>query len=134
MSKKRQKGKEILTEKRRPPIAKVLCLVGMTGAVFAFYRYMLNTPYFPYVLVGYMAALSALVIGYILYNKGFVWARYEDPMPSDEAENYDFITEGKRRKKRSEWMLIFIFPIIFTFGIDVLLLTLGENILSLFKD
>lgn len=123
--------------RRKAPIGKILLLLLLTAAVFAFYRYMLRTPYFPYVLVAYMVIFAVLLIGYVVYNRGFSRAGITEemlPMSMSASEKREFVEDAKKRKEASKWVLLLIFPFVFTFGAEALGWFITDNILSLFKD
>lgn len=85
------------------------------------YRVSLNFSFFPYIMWGYMATLTALVIAYILYNRGFTRRGVDvDMLPEDwsEERRIEFVENGKRRLVRSRWVLILIIGFLVTFLFD----------------
>ena len=91
--------------------------------IIVFYRVCLNFTFFPYVMWGYMVVLTALIVIYILYNRGFTRRGVAmDMLPDDwsEERRAEFIEDGKRRLARSKWMLIFIIGFLATFLFDAL--------------
>ncbi|MEE0970410.1 MAG: hypothetical protein U0M06_13650 [Clostridia bacterium] len=121
--------------KKKPNIARIVLLFVITAAVFSFYRYMLTTPYFVVVLVTYMALFALLLISYVVYNRGFSRSgitaeMLPDSMTAEEKEEY--IGDALSRKERSKWMLLFIFPFVFTFGFDLVSFFITDTLLSTF--
>lgn len=107
----------------RAAIIKLVLLVLVTAAVFALYRVLMTFKYFEFVLAAYMVALTALIIAYFIYNRGMSRRGVTEEMLPDgwsEEQKKEYIEDGKRRQKRSSWMLIFIFALIFTFAFDLI--------------
>ena len=101
----------------------LLLVVAVTVAVFAFYRVMLRFPYFQYVMYAYMLLAAALILTYVIYNRGFsrkgVTAEMLPPEWSD-AEREAYVADGQRRMRKSRWMLIPIIAFVFTFGYEAI--------------
>ncbi len=140
--KKKKKQSSALTgsvnseEKKKPNIKMLLLLVFNTAVVFGFYRFMLSYPHFEIVLGSYMTILAALSISYVVYNRGFSRNGITVDMLPDSMTNeekVEFIEDAARRKKSSKWMLAFIFPFVFTFGLDAISWLITDNILSFLK-
>ncbi len=135
---KKKTGSEpaVKTEKKKPDIGMILLLVFNTAVVFGFYRYMLRFRYFEIVLISYMVILAVLVLTYVIYNRGFsrsgvTYEMLPDGM-TDEEKN-EFIMDAQRRRKKSKWMIAFIFPFVFTFAIDAFSWFVEDNIISILK-
>ena len=76
-------------------------------------------------MFSYMIALTALIISYIVYNRGFSRNGVtEDMLPSDWTyeQKLEYIENGRVRLQRSKWILIFIIAILFTFIVEALVL------------
>jgi membrane protein insertase Oxa1/YidC/SpoIIIJ len=75
------------------------------------------------VMVTYMALLLGFVLAYLIYNR-FLYRKgiTREQLPDDwsEEEKTAFIEDGERRLKRSSWMMLIIFPLIFTFLMDAI--------------
>ena len=87
------------------------------------YRVSLGFVIFPYVMWGYMIALTVLVAVYVIYNRGFTRRGVEiDMLPDDwdHERRVRFVEDGKKRYKRSKWMLTLIIGFLFTFLVDAL--------------
>ena len=135
---RKQTGTELTAkvEKKKPDIRMILLLVFNTAVVFGFYRYMLNFRYFEVVLVSYMVILAVLVIAYVVYNRGFSRSGVTYEMLPDSMtheEKTEFIADAESRKKKSKWMIAFIFPFVFTFAIDAFSWFVEDNIISVLK-
>jgi hypothetical protein len=81
--------------------------------------------FFPAVMFGYMAALTVLVLTYIIYNRGFSRKGVTvDMLPAEWSEDkkIEFIENGKFRLQRSKWLLVFIIALLFTFVVEAFLL------------
>ena len=75
------------------------------------------------VMVIYMTLILGFVLGYLIYNR-FLYrkgvTRDELPLEWTDEQKDAFIEDGERRLKRSKWMMLIIFPLIFTFLIDAI--------------
>ncbi len=123
-------------EKKKPNITMILLLAFNTAVVFGFYRYMLNFRYFEIVLISYMTILAVLVLTYVTYNKGFSRSGITAEMLPDsmtEEEKTAFIEDAECRRKKSKWMIAFIFPFVFTFAIDAFSWFVEDNIISILE-
>ena len=107
---------------KKATILKLLALILTTGGIFALYRVMMTLKYFEIVFAVYLVALTALIAAYIIYNRAFARKNMTPDMLPDEwtlEEKQEFIEDGKRRLKRSSWMLMLIVGFIFTFAFDL---------------
>ena len=93
--------------------------------LLAFYYFSMNFEFFRFVMWGYIIALAALVIAYIIYNKGMYLKGVTEEMLPDEMsleEKRALIDGAKRRLERSKWMIMLIIGFIFTFAVEAVLL------------
>lgn len=122
-------------EAKKTAVFKLITLIFVTGGIFAVYRILMQYKYFEIVLGAYLVALTALLVGYIIYNRGMTRKSITvDMLPDDWSyeRKIEYIEEAERRRKGSSWMLIFIFAFIFTFAFEMLelfVLPWLENIL-----
>ena len=113
----------------------ILAAVAAIVVVASFYYFSLAFDFFPIVMWGYMIALAALVLIYILYNRGFSRKGITAEMLPDEwteEKKEVFISDGVKRLKRSKWMLILILAFLFTFLIEALTLFVAPMFSGLF--
>lgn len=116
-------------------VIRLLLLIFSTAIIFGFYRYALNTGFFLVVMIVYLVALTALLLGYLIYNRGMMAKKVTyETLPDDwsEEKKTKFIEDTQRRKQRSSWMVIPIFAFVFTFAFDLFelfLLPFIENML-----
>ena len=92
--------------------------------VLLYYTEMTDNPYYSFiVMVLYMALLLGFVLAYLIYNR-FLYRRgltHEDlPDTMSPVEKQAFLDDGEARLKRSKWMMLVIFPLVFTFLIDAI--------------
>ena len=69
----------------------------------------------------YMLLLLGFTLAYLIYNRFFYREGLEREQLSpewSEEEKDAFLEDAKRRKERSSWMLLIIFPLVVTFMID----------------
>ena len=74
-------------------------------------------------MVVYMALLLGFVLAYFIYNRFFYRKGLTIEDLSDEwseEEKIAFLEDGERRLKKSRWMMLIIFPLIFTFLMDAI--------------
>lgn len=92
--------------------------------------------FFPIVMFGYMAALTVLVLVYIIYNRGFSRKGVTADMLPDEwseEKKQSFVESGRIRLERSKWILVFIISLLFTFIVEAILLFVLPMVEGLFK-
>lgn len=117
-----------MANKEKPSKKSVVTLcatVGMALLLLAFYYFSMNFEFFRFVMWGYMIALAALVIAYIIYNKGMYLKGVTEEMLPDEMsleEKRALIDGAKRRLERSKWMIMLIIGFISTFAVEAVLL------------
>ena len=102
-------------------IGRLLVMIAATAIIYGVYRFMLTQPYFEIVLGIYLAAATAAILGYVIYNRGFSRSGITRDMLPDtmsEEQKDAFIEDAKRRSERSRWLLIIAFAFLFTFAFD----------------
>ena len=124
MSKSKKAVRSDNEEKRikKETVLKLGLLVLVTAGVFGFYRIMMTLKYFEIVLGAYLVAMTALIVVYIVYNRGFSRRNMTCEMLPDEwsyDEKVAYIEDGRQRLKRSSWMLMPILAFTFTFAFDL---------------
>ena len=71
----------------------------------------------------YMLLLLGFTLAYLIYNR-FLYRNGVSPeqLPDDwsEEKKQKFFEERDRRLKKSKWMMLIIFPLIFTFLIEAI--------------
>ena len=115
-------NKEKLSKKT---VLTLCATVGTTLLLLAIYYFSMNFAFFRFVMWGYMIALAALVLAYIIYNKGMYLKGVTEEMLPDEMsleEKKALIDGAKRRLDRSKWMLVLIIGFIATFAVEAVLL------------
>lgn len=117
-----------MANKEKPNKKNVITLcatVVVALLLLAFYYFSMNFEFFRFVMWGYMIALAALVIAYIIYNKGMYLKGVTEEMLPDEMsieEKRALIDGAKRRLERSKWMIMLIIGFISTFAVEAVLL------------
>ena len=102
---------------------RILALVAVTAMIFCVYRYLLNCYFFEIVLGIYIFIASALVLAYVIYNRGFSRRGITADMLPDswsDEKKQEFIADGEKRLSRSRPLLFLIFAFFFTFVVDIL--------------
>lgn len=98
-------------------LATILASVVVCGT----YRFLFGFFYFEYVLFAYLAIETVAIASYVIYNRGFSRKGVTyDMLPLDwsDEKKKDFIEDGKRRLRKSRWLLVIIFAFLFTFAVD----------------
>lgn len=133
---KKQRLSERGADKNRATALRLVSLIVVTMTVFSVYRFFLGRLYFEITLAIYLTVATALILTYVIYNRGLSRRRLsEDMLPktwSDE-EKREFLADGERRLRASRWMLIPIFAFLFTFAFDMLELYVLPVIRGLFS-
>ena len=133
---KKQRLSERGADKNRATALRLVSLIVVTMTVFSVYRFFLGRLYFEITLTIYLTVATALILTYVIYNRGLSRRRLsEDMLPetwSDE-EKREFLADGERRLRASRWMLIPIFAFLFTFAFDMLELYVLPVIRGLFS-
>lgn len=107
---------------KRETVIKLLMLIFLTGGIFAVYRITMTFRYFEFVFGAYLVSLTAFIVAYIIYNRGFARKNMTADMLPDQwsyEEKREFLEDGERRLKKSSWMLMFIIAFLFTFSFDL---------------
>lgn len=101
-----------------------------------YYGVVLFIPHLTMIIMGlYMVVFAALLVGYLIYNRGFVnkdvtMDMLPDTWSQDKKEA--FIEGEKSRAEKSRWMLVFIIPFAVVFMVEALYLFVWEGWLGSF--
>lgn len=112
-------------EKNRKFLWRLVITLVLSLALLAFYYFSLNFSFFPFVMWGYMIALAALTLTYIIYNRGMSRKGITVDMLPDEWDadkKREFVESGAERLERSRWMLMLIIAFIVTFATEAITL------------
>ena len=104
-------------------VTRILALVAVTAVIFCVYRFFMDYYFFNIVLGIYIGLTTALVLAYVIYNRGFSRKGVTaDMLPDtwDDEKKLEFIEDGERRLSRSRPLLFLIFAFFFTFVVDIL--------------
>ena len=115
--------------KQKQNLRNLILLTVNTLLFFSLYRLLLHyaertdDTYWSFlVMVLYLALLLGFTLGYLIYNR-FLYRKgltKEQLCPDWSEEQKDaFLADGERRLARSKWVMLIIFPILFTFLMDV---------------
>lgn len=114
--------------RKRFPKKKALILLLMTVLFFVIYQLALSF-YWGIILDIYCTAAGLLLLFYIFMNRGLLSVPEKKKLPDDwdNKQKEAFLAEQTARKKRSEILLYFIIPILFTVLLDLFFIFLELN-------
>ena len=95
----------------------------ISAVMFIVYRALLNNFFYERVLTLYMALTTALLIIYLVYNRGFSRRGItEDMLPIEwsEERKREFVDSAKKRFKKSRWLLMIVCALFLVFVIDAI--------------
>lgn len=101
----------------------VIPTVIITAVMFTLYRILLNNFRFDAVLTIYMGVTTALLVAYLVYNRGFSRrAITEEMLPPEwsDEKKCEFIDSAKARFHRSRWLLVVLSALFLVFVIDAI--------------
>ena len=101
----------------------LLSLVVSCVLIYGLYRWLLATFNPEGVLIAYMSVCTAVVLGYVIYNRGFSRKGITPEMLPDTwtpEKKEEFINDAKLRLVKSKPVLILIIAFIFTFSVEVI--------------
>lgn len=108
-------------------------VVVMTIVLLLIYYGFIALGYTEAVMLVYMVAFAALLISYLVYNRGFVNKGVtEEMLPTDWSDDQKkaFVEGNIKRAEKSRWMLVFIIPFLFVFMAEALYLFVWDGWLS----
>jgi hypothetical protein len=99
----------------------LLSLIGCCVLIYGLYRILLANFNPEVVLISYMAVATAVVLGYVIYNRGFSRKGITPEMLPDSwsaEKKEDFINDAKLRLMKSKPVLILVIAFLFTFILE----------------
>lgn len=109
-----------------PPDRKALLRMLLIHAVLIIGIYFLVVNLgFPYISLVYVIVGTALAIGYLIYNRGFIYRGVREENLSDTLsteEKQALLLEMRRRDYASKWVLTLLLPMIVAVLLDLLYL------------
>ena len=122
------------SERRPLPWRLVLLVLCNTLLFFGIYAYFVMARGVNFLFWVYFGVLLAAALGYVLYNRAFSDASctYASlPLDWSHEKKTEFLAARDERKKKSKWLLVFIFPLSLTLMFDVIFLFFGDSLISL---
>ncbi len=122
------------TSSRPIPWRLVLLVLCSTVLLFGIYAYFVMARGVNWLFWVYFGVLLAAALGYVLYNRAFSDASCTyDTLPYDwsHEKKTKFLQARDTRRKKSKWLLVFIFPLSLTLMFDVIFLFFGDTLISL---
>jgi len=107
------------------PAGLALLLLFNTAVIFGIYCYFVMRLNYIWVFWLYYAALAAVALGYVIYNRGFVGKNLSPDMLAGSMtleEKQEFIRECKERQSKSKWVLTILVPLMLVFAVDMIYL------------
>ena len=110
----------------KPESKKLMLYLLINTVILAVLYYLIpSLVEFAYMPHLYLIAGVVLALYYVIYNRGFVGKNATaDMLPPtlSPVEKQRFLEDCRERSQKSKWALTLLFPIIFTFLIDMLYL------------
>ena len=119
---------DVDARKRRKKLFLTITAVN-TLISYVAYVVLMQLPIYNVAFFSYLILLAGFSFGYVFYNRGFtrnnVTAEMLPSSWSDE-EKFAYINDARVRKDKSQWCLTIIFPLVFTFFMDIMYLFIYE--------
>ena len=124
-----QGGHTPLSPEKKKLLASIAICSIILSAIYFGVCYGISDPYLrpiSYVVtIGYWVSFAGFLIAYIIYNRAF--SRRDltpDMLPRDWPieQRVEYVEDGKRRLKKSQWMLSVIIPLLVPIALDALYL------------
>lgn len=115
-------------------LARILAILVVTFVFLFFYLFAARQSW-RFVYWIYYAALAALGVAYVVWNRGFTrMGVSRDMLPAawDEAEKDRFLSDAARWRRQSRCLLYLIIPLCLTFLYDIVVLFLGDALRAAF--
>ena len=105
----------------------MLLLLTNTTVLMVLYFWLPAKFNFFYLPMIYLGVGAALILYYVIYNRGFTAKNatpdmLPDTMTAEEKQAY--LAEAKERLEKSKWVLTILIPIILVFAVDMIYLFL----------
>lgn len=120
---------------RELPWRLVLLVLLNTVVFFGIYAYFVMRRNVNWLFWVYFGLFLALGVAYVLYNRAFADASanmFNLPAEWSEERKRAFLDARDTRKRKSKWMLLFIFPLALSLMFDIIYLFFGDTLSSLF--
>ena len=112
----------------------VILVLCNTVLLFGIYAYFVMARGVNALFWVYLGVLLAAALGYVFYNRAFADASatyYSLPTDWSHERKTAFLRARDERKRRSRWLLVFIFPLSLTMMFDIIYLFFGDTLLAL---
>ena len=106
-----------------------------TVVFFGIYAYFVMRQGVNWLFWVYFGLLLVFGVGYVLYNRAFADASasmFNLPADWSEERKRAFLDARDTRKRKSKWMLVFLFPLAITLMFDIIYLFFGDTLIHLF--
>lgn len=116
-------------EKWREKIIYAIIIVLNSILFYGFYAVLTQFSFWKTVVIVYLIALAAVAAFYVIYNRGFTRKNVTVDMLPDtmsEEEKRAYVEDGETRLRKSKWCVTILFPLLFTFFMDIFYLFVFE--------
>ena len=120
---------------RELPWRLVLLVLLNTVVFFGIYAYFVMRRNVNWLFWVYFGLLLVTGVAYVLYNRAFADASatmFNLPADWSEERKRAFLDARDTRKRKSKWLLLFIFPLAISLMFDIVYLFFGDSLVSLF--
>ena len=119
---------DVDARKRRKKLFLTITAVN-TLISYVAYVVLMQLPIYNVAFFSYLILLAGFSFGYVFYNRGFTRNNVTvEMLPSawSDEEKFAYINDARVRKDKSQWCLTIIFPLVFTFFMDIMYLFIYE--------
>ena len=119
---------DVDARKRRKKLFLTITAVN-TLISYVAYVVLMQLPIYNVAFFSYLILLAGFSFGYVFYNRGFTRNNVTvEMLPSSwsDEEKFVYINDARVRKDKSQWCLTIIFPLVFTFFMDIMYLFIYE--------
>lgn len=130
---KKKSDRDLPTEeaarKKRENLLYLVVILLNSILFYGVFAVLTQFPFWMTVEIVYLVLLVAFGAFYVVYNRGFTRKNVTVDMLPDtmsEEEKEAYVSDGERRLRKSKWCITILFPLIFTFFMDIFYLFIYE--------
>lgn len=113
-----------MKNKKKNAIYLIITLVNSV-LFYGVYAILMEYSFWKTVTIVYLALAAAVGLSYVIYNRFFVRKGVTEemlPIEWSDEQKHEYVENGRKRLKKSRWLLTILVPLLFTFFMDVFVL------------